>query len=53
MILTNLECIDCHKLVESIDYYNRYNKSEEQIRNSYRCAICQAKLQQKYRNRRY
>ena len=52
MILKNLECIECGEVISEIDYYNRYNKTEAQIRTGHKCDSCkkEATLRRRRRN---
>lgn len=52
MLIKDIKCINCGKIFDAVEYYNRYNKTEKQIRAGYRCLQCQLKRQQKYRNKR-
>jgi hypothetical protein len=49
--INNLKCIDCGKTEEEVELYNQYNKTEEQLRNGYRCDDCKKERKQSYRRR--
>ena len=49
MKIKNLQCVECGEVILEIDYYNRYNKNEAQIRAGHKCDSCKKETSRRRR----